>query len=375
MSLVISYFAIAWTEPTAPPPGDQVSAPINVGSVAQTKQGRLIAESFRASSGFDEDKLAADYPIGVTWQTGRGAAASAGSMCRYAIVNTIYESSCRIRQICYERDGSIYTRYLENHCRPEEPWGDWVAVEGDESYWTQSGSNLYPNNTAWNVGIGTTSPGARLDIGNAGSLFLSGHSTHSARVELGQGRTADGYAYIDFVGDTTYADYGLRLLRGNTGLNTWSDLVHRGTGELRMRAIEAAPLSLWTSNIRRIYITSGGNVGIGITNPGSYKLRVNGSVAATAFYYTSDVGLKKNIEPLSDSLEKILSLQGASFNWKDSDEPSIGLIAQEVEKIFPEAVSGSEGEKTIDYAKLIAPMIEAIKEQQKEIEALKAIIQ
>ena len=79
--------------------------------------------------------------------------------------------------------------------------------------------------------------------------------------------------------------------------------------------------------------------------------------------------------PLKDSLNKILKLQGVSFNWRDTGEPSIGLIAQDVEKVFPEVVFGKEGEKTIDYAKLIAPLIEALKEQQKEIEELKAEIE
>jgi len=72
-------------------------------------------------------------------------------------------------------------------------------------------------------------------------------------------------------------------------------------------------------------------------------------------------------------LEK--SLQGVSFNWKENNEPSIGLIAQDVEKIFPEAVSGEEGSKAVNYGVLVAPLIEATKEQQKQIEALKAEIE
>jgi len=119
-----------------------------------------------------------------------------------------------------------------------------------------------------------------------------------------------------------------------------------------------------------------GNVGIGTTNPStSYKLDVNGNVRATGFYYTSDLALKTNIKPLENSLAKILQLQGVSFNWKDSGEPSIGLIVQEVEKIFPELVSGNEGSKTVDYGKLVPVLIEAIKEQQNEIEKLKLEIE
>lgn len=68
--------------------------------------------------------------------------------------------------------------------------------------------------------------------------------------------------------------------------------------------------------------------------------------------------------PLSDSLEKILSLSGYTFTWKLSDQKDMGLIAQEVEKVFPEIVhtaSGAEGYKSVEYGNLIAPVIESIK--------------
>ena len=72
-------------------------------------------------------------------------------------------------------------------------------------------------------------------------------------------------------------------------------------------------------------------------------------------------------------LSKVLELQGVSFNWKETGEKSIGFIAQDVEKIFPEAVAtDSNGLKSISYTKLIAPLTEAIKEQQKQIELLRA---
>nr|MDD3435292.1 tail fiber domain-containing protein [Patescibacteria group bacterium] len=98
------------------------------------------------------------------------------------------------------------------------------------------------------------------------------------------------------------------------------------------------------------------------------------SVTAGSYYYSSDAKLKMNIKTISDPLEKITSLRGVTFNWKDSKEPSVGLIAQEVEKVFPELVGGNGNYKAVEYGNLVAPLIEAIKAQQQQIEQLEARI-
>ena len=97
---------------------------------------------------------------------------------------------------------------------------------------------------------------------------------------------------------------------------------------------------------------------------------IAGTMTATGFIYNSDVKLKKNINTIDNALAKILQLRGVSFNWKKDNSPSVGLIAQEVETVFPELVSESNGIKSVQYGNLVAPLIEAVKEQQKEIESL-----
>ena len=116
----------------------------------------------------------------------------------------------------------------------------------------------------------------------------------------------------------------------------------------------------------------GGNLGVGITLP-SEKLDVSGNAKATAFLYSSDINLKKNIKPLGGELNKVLALEPVSFNWKSDDSLDVGFIAQEVEKIFPEVVHTSPVTKlkTIDYPKLTVFLVKALQEQQKEIELLK----
>jgi hypothetical protein len=93
----------------------------------------------------------------------------------------------------------------------------------------------------------------------------------------------------------------------------------------------------------------------------------------------SDISLKKNITPLENSLDNILSLKPVRFEWKEhkpapfNDEPTIGLIAQDLEKIYPEFVflDYLTGKKFIKPAGLMAPLIGAVQELAKQISSVK----
>ncbi len=121
----------------------------------------------------------------------------------------------------------------------------------------------------------------------------------------------------------------------------------------------------------RMTINSSGNIGIGTTNP-SYKLHVNGSVAGVGAYNNlSDRRLKRDIAPLSNPLDDLLQIQGVKYEWRRDENPDLdfpegsdmGVVAQDVQKVFPEAVSeGKDGILSVAYSKLVAPIIEAIRE-------------
>ena len=109
------------------------------------------------------------------------------------------------------------------------------------------------------------------------------------------------------------------------------------------------------------------------------RLEVNGGTitANGTFNNTSDERLKENVKPIQNALADICQLEGVTFDWKDTGAHGQGFIAQQVEPIIPEIVKTDEddGMKSVNYVGLIGHLVEAIKEQQAQIDDLKAEIQ
>ncbi|MEO9870417.1 tail fiber domain-containing protein [Ekhidna sp.] len=114
-------------------------------------------------------------------------------------------------------------------------------------------------------------------------------------------------------------------------------------------------------------ITLDGNLG---------DINATGTVTAAVVTQTSDRRLKKNIQSLEKPLENVLKLRGVSYQWKDefkSQRNQIGVIAQEVEEVYPEFVhTNDEGMKAVNYAQMTPVLIGAIKELNKKVEKLEA---
>jgi hypothetical protein len=103
------------------------------------------------------------------------------------------------------------------------------------------------------------------------------------------------------------------------------------------------------------------------TSVADSKLTFNpslGRLTATIVNSSSDENLKKDITTIENALEKVNQLRGVNFTWKDTDEKSKGVIAQELQKVFPELVSEDSNGLSINYSGLIGVLIEAIKELQ-----------
>ena len=198
-----------------------------------------------------------------------------------------------------------------------------------------------------NVGIGTTGPSQKLDV--AGSAALSGAGVYF------------------------WAGYGsnyIKLAEGDPGLlETYRKF------RLNVNA-QSGPITAMDIDLN-------GNVGIGIVPTGPYKLEVNGKVKSDGINETSDQRYKKNISTLENALGKVKELRGVNYEWRTGEfkdknfdvAPQIGLIAQEVEKIIPQVVqTDANGYKSVEYSKLVALLIEAVKEQEKKIESLQSAV-
>jgi len=93
--------------------------------------------------------------------------------------------------------------------------------------------------------------------------------------------------------------------------------------------------------------------------------------AGTFIYKASDIRLKSNIEPIVNPLMDIMKLKPVTFNYKSTGKASLGVIAQDLEKVYPQLVTTNGGTKYVDYEGLVGPLIGAVQELKKENDKLR----
>jgi len=151
--------------------------------------------------------------------------------------------------------------------------------------------------------------------------------------------------------------------------------VDTGDYALEVKADEPG-YAIYSSGSGKNYLN--GDVGIGTEQPGNIlTIQQNSAIDPVADAWTtySSKRWKTNIKPIEGAIEKINRLRGVSFDWKEDGKHDIGLIAEEVGKVILEIVVFEENSidaKSVDYARLVALLIEALKDQQTQINDLKA---
>jgi hypothetical protein len=214
-----------------------------------------------------------------------------------------------------------------------------------------------------NVGIGTTSPGYMLQVG----CGVSACAENNGQVAIGQ------------------AGPGIENRTMVLGYDSSCNFGFFDNGS------SAAQFSInYNAPANSMYINPNGYVGIGTTSP-TYLLYVNGQAGgATSWTNASDERLKKNVVEITGALQLVEQLRGVRFDWKSADERTVGktldlpqgehevgFIAQEVAKVVPEAVATPKDKDSpygVKEADLVPLLVQAIKEQQQEIEKLQSTV-
>ncbi len=184
-------------------------------------------------------------------------------------------------------------------------------------------------------GVGTDAPSRAFHVSGPNAVFRLDRSSNSAAFMLVR-TTQTGLPIKSFVVGVNASDFG----QGEFLINDLGRYVG-GNGR------------------RRLTITTGGDAVF------------DGGLAATSFFQTSSRNLKTNILPLSDTLRKTMNLRGVQFDWMDSGKPGIGLIAEEVETLFPQLVlRNPDSVPQVNYRGLLVVLIETYQELQRQVDAL-----
>jgi hypothetical protein len=301
--------------------------------------------------------------------------------------------------------GSNYTTNASTKLVVSHSGANGILLNNDDSATQNSGrlffegtstSAIFQSGTALSFRSGATTGSSsgtqQMYINSSGAQFtndvnVDGHLTLQAGHSF---RAHNESKYDKYRMYGTSSAYAIGMYSGNAfgGLNDWAmtftfnDEADRGfLWRDTAHSQGQGAMSLTTNG--KLAVAHSARIGYGesdTTTPGAtYRLDVSGSIGATAdvvAYISSDKRLKDNIKNIANPLEKLEKLNGVEFDWNDKQDlykgHDIGVIAQEVEEVLPEIVDTREdGHKAVKYDRMVALLIEAVKEQQQQINELK----
>jgi hypothetical protein len=255
-----------------------------------------------------------------------------------------------------------------------------IDAYGGKAYYGCDGTQITVTGNNGNVGIGTTTPGYKLEV--AGTSYFSGlaHFGQTAATGSAFRWGAFGTAVSSdtmLCHNQLYNGSGWTILDSSVG----TSYMNLG-GQVASPDIQFGTGGANTPATTKMTILNSGNVGIGTTSP-SYKLHVEGNTSGISIYAShdiaafSDITVKKEVKRIENAIEKVKELNGYTYVRTDDETGTrrAGVIAQEVQKVLPEVVSANpDGTLNVAYSNMIALLIEGMKEQQATIEKLQSEI-
>jgi hypothetical protein len=231
-----------------------------------------------------------------------------------------------------------------------------------------------------NVGIGTSSPTNKLDVSGA-AIRLTNGTNATAQMVFGPTAISDDYAYLAWdntIGSENlniYTDGGIIKFSANAAermrIDSSGNLIVGTTSSagkltVRLDSTTASPLFIVNAAISGKFATFEGN--------GAVHGSITWSGSTTSYNTSSDQRLKENIADADDAGNKIDAIQVRKFDWKaDGSHQDYGMIAQELQTVAPEAVSGdadSEEMMGVDYSKLVPMLIKEIQSLRNRVAQL-----
>lgn len=261
--------------------------------------------------------------------------------------------------------------------------------------WTDSGTigNSVIVQAGGKVAIGTNGPAATLHVVGANATG-SANAITALKINGGQGGPLTNAGGTGGSGGTVQLTSGPGGSGGGLGGVGASVLLTGGGGGRCGGTVGCHPLGGNGGSIMLqpgasggsggrpgnvVMVSGGGHVGIGTASPqATLEIVIGGSTLADSWTTRSSARFKTNVQPLLGALAKVEQLQGVSYDSKLSGKPEIGMVAEDVERVLPQVVSRdaeTNEVQGIDYSRLSALLVEALKAQQREIDTLKQRLQ
>jgi hypothetical protein len=250
-------------------------------------------------------------------------------------------------------------------------WADCLVISNSNNV-TITGDIRAPifydsNNTAYYVDPSITSNIVGLTVANTITGSISGNAATATTLQTA--RTINGTSFNGSANITT-ANWGTARTIWGQSINGSANItapVRPAAGSVTAPAFSTSGdtnTGIYFSAEDVMNVTTGGTLAATFAANGDFTAVGN----VTAY---SDASLKKDVKVISDPLEKVKAIRGVTYTRIDTEQVSSGVIAQEVEAVLPEVVhTGEDGIKSVAYGNMVGLLIEAIKEQQTQIEAL-----